>query len=47
MVAKQSNLHQNEPGCGSAFLFLAVLFNSFAFCGLLSAAGDNSGLKGL
>lgn len=49
MVAKQSDLHQNEPGYGSAFPFLAVLygFNSLAFCGLLSAAVDNSGLKGL
>lgn len=49
MVEKQSSWHQNEPDCGNAFLFLAVLyrFNSFVFCGFASIALDNNDLKAL
>lgn len=49
MVEEQSNLHQNEPDYGNASLFLSVRyrFNSFAFCGFVSAALDNNDLKGL
>lgn len=36
MVEKQSNWHQNEPDCGNAFLFLAVLYGVSCFVSLCS-----------